>query len=197
MNINKTLLAAALGLSLAGVALAAPMSEMEAQALLERRGFDDVSVLVYENGVWAGTAIDENGERVNVRVNPSDEKVMTTRTTTTITPAPTRVVTEIVEKPVVVDRVVERPVVVERVIEQPVVRSPIVVQERVLVPLGGKIDKSVVHAVLIGAGYHDIHDIDWLSHRGVWKAEARDPTGDDREIHVDPYDARIVHVEED
>lgn len=111
--------------------------------------------------------------------------------------AETVVVTKTTEKPVVVEKVVEEPVVVQRVIEQPVVKVPVVVQEKILVPVGGKITKEDVHAVLAGAGYHDIHDIDWLSHQGVWKAEARDPTGDDREIHVDPIDARIVHVEED
>jgi hypothetical protein len=112
--------------------------------------------------------------------------------------AETVVVTKTVEKqPVVVEKVVEQPVVVERVIEQPVVKVPVVVQEKILVPVGGKITKEDVHAVLAGAGYHDIHDIDWLDHRGVWKAEARDPTGEDREVHVDPIDARIVHVEDD
>ena len=112
----------------------------------------------------------------------------TTQFKTTETTTTTPVVKEVVEQPVVVET---------RVIEQPVVRVPVVVKEQVLVPLGGKIDKSTVEAVLLGAGYHDVHDIDWLSHRGVWKAEARDPQGDDREIHVDPYDASIVHVEED
>ena len=82
--------------------------------------------------------------------------------------AETVVVTKTVEKPVVVEKVVEQPVVVERVIEQPVVRVPVVVQEKILVPVGGKISKQDVHAVLAGAGYHDIHDIDWLDHRGVW-----------------------------
>ena len=114
------------------------------------------------------------------------ETTVTTKTTTTTT-----------KTPVVVERVVEEPVVVERVIEQPVVRVPIVVQEKVLVPVGGKISKADVEAVLLGAGYHNIHDIDWLDHRGVWKAEARDPSGEDFEIHVDPIDARITHVEDD
>ena len=114
------------------------------------------------------------------------ETTVVTKTTETTTTTP------------VVEKVVEQPVVVEtRVIEQPVVRVPVVVKEQVLVPLGGKIDKPTVEAVLIANGYHNVHDIDWLSHRGVWKAEARDATGDDREIHVDPYDGSIVHEEND
>ncbi len=97
------------------------------------------------------------------------------------------------ETPVVMEKTTQKTVIVE----QPVVRVPIMVKEEILVPVGGKISKDVVHAVLAGSGYHDIHDIDWLSTRGVWKAEARDPTGDDREVHVDPYDGSILHVEED
>ena len=120
--------------------------------------------------------------------------VTKTRTTTTTTEAP--VVERIVEKPVVVEKVVEQPVVVERVVEQPVVKVPIMVEERVLVPVGGKIGKDDVRAVLSANGYHDIHDIDWLEHRGVWKAEAR-LQGEDFEVHVDPIDAGIVHVEDD
>jgi hypothetical protein len=107
--------------------------------------------------------------------------------------AETVVVTKGEPAPVVVKEVGEDVVV----IEQPVTMVPIIVKEKILVPVGGKISKDDVRLVLEGAGYHDIHDIDWLDHRGVWKAEARDATGDDREIHVDPIDARIVHVEDD
>ena len=104
---------------------------------------------------------------------------------------------------VIVQKGAAEPVVVKKVgedvivIEQPVVKVPVVVREQILVPVGEKISKDHVRLVLEGAGYTDIHDIDWLSNRGVWKAEARDSMGDDREIHVDPIDARIVHVEED
>jgi len=133
---------------------------------------------------------------VSVAAQAEETRVVTkTRTTTTTTDVP--VVERVVEKPVVVEKVVEQPVVVERVVEQPVVRVPVVVQEKVLVPVGGKISKADVEAVLHGNGYTDVHDIDWLSHRGVWKAEARYQGGDDVEIHVDPIDASIVHVEDD
>jgi hypothetical protein len=107
--------------------------------------------------------------------------------------AETVVVTKGEPAPVVVKEVGEDVVV----IEQPVTKVPIIVKEKILVPVGGKISKDDVRLVLEGAGYHDIHEIDWIDHRGVWKAEARDATGDDREIHVDPIDARIVHVEDD
>lgn len=107
--------------------------------------------------------------------------------------AETVVVTKGEPTPVVVKEVGKDVVV----IEQPVTRVPIVVREQILVPAGGKISKNDVRLVLEGAGYTDIHDIDWLENRVVWKAEARDASGDDREIHVDPIDARIVHVEDD
>ena len=85
----------------------------------------------------------------------------------------------------------------EVVIEQPAVTTPIIVEKRVLVPVGGRISKDDVRLVLAANGYHDIHDIDWLGSRGVWKAEARDSSGDDREVHLDPLNGRILHVEED
>jgi hypothetical protein len=206
MKIKQSLIAATLGVVLGGSVHAASMTVDEAEALLERRGFSNISELDYANGYWLGRATNEMGEVVDVTVDPLEQKITTTgdgqRTTTTVTtktttravPAPATVVKEV---PVIVEREVERPVVVERVVERPIVRQPIVVQEKILVPLGERIDKEDVVAVLHGAGYHDVHDIDWLSNRGVWKAEARDPRGDDREIHVDPYDGSIVHVEND
>jgi hypothetical protein len=212
MKIRQSLLAAALGVALSGSVCAASMTAAEAEDLLLRRGFTNISMLEYENGQWLATATDSNGVIVDVRVDPIDQRVtssrntkttVTTTTTTRTTPAPVIVeerpvvVEKVVEKPVVVEKVVEKPVVVERVVETPVLREPIVVEERVIVPAGGKITKDDVRAVLSASGYHNIHDIDWLSTRGVWKAEARDPMGDDREIHLDPIDGSIVHVEDD
>lgn len=196
MKIKRCLLAAALATAFSSSVLASSMSVDEAEDLLLRRGYSEISDLEFGGGLWTGTARDERGQIVDITIDPLDEKVTSRRTTTTTTvttspaPPPRTIVKEV---PVFV----EKPVVVERVIEQPVVRRPIVVQERVLVPLGGRISKETVHAVLAGSGYYDIHDIDWLDHRGVWKAEARDASGDDREIHLDPYDGSIVHVEDD
>lgn len=190
MKIRSTLIAAALGAALCGGAVAAPLSSVEATDLLLSRGYTGVSVLELEDGRWVGTAIDRDGRDVVVRVDASDHEVTTvlpgTQTRTTVT-------TTTSERP----GSTPQTMIVEKTVEQPVVREEIVVQQKVLVPVGEKIDKDDVIAVLHGAGYHDVHDIDWLSHRGVWKAEARDPSGDDREIHVSPYDGAIVHVEDD
>jgi hypothetical protein len=200
MKIPSALLATALTAALSGSVMAASMTAAEATVLLERRGFVDVSALAYTEGLWTGTAVDDSGQVVAVSVDPVDHEITAqsagSRSKTTVT-------TTTSERPgstpqtVIVEETIEQPVVVERVIEPPQVRREIIVQEKVLVPLGGKIDKTTVAAVLHGAGYHDVHDIDWLSNRGVWKAEARDPSGDDREVHVDPYDGAIVHVEDD
>jgi membrane protein implicated in regulation of membrane protease activity len=52
-----------------------------------------------------------------------------------------------------------------------------------------------VTAVLVEAGFHNVHDVD---RRGnVWKAEADDITGEDFEIHVDATTGMIVHIEDD
>ncbi|HET9482395.1 MAG TPA: hypothetical protein VFO79_00440 [Xanthomonadales bacterium] len=200
MNIKKCLLAAALGVALSGSVSAASMTAAEAEDLLLRRGFTNISMMEYENGLWLATGTSPSGEVVDIRVDPVDQKVTSARNTRTKTTVTTTTTTTRAPAPVVVEEVpvvVERPVVVEKVVEVPVTRRPIIVEERVLVPAGGKISKDDVRAVLAGSGYHNIHDIDWLSHRGVWKAEARDPYGDDREIHLDPLDGTIVHVEDD
>jgi hypothetical protein len=49
----------------------------------------------------------------------------------------------------------------------------------------------------MNAGFHNVHDIDFLDSKGVWKAEADDITGEDYELHVDATSGRIVHLEDD
>ena len=57
------------------------------------------------------------------------------------------------------------------------------------------IDASTVNSVLIDAGFHNVHDVDFKD--GRWKAEADDITGEDFEVHVDANTGLIVHVEDD
>lgn len=59
------------------------------------------------------------------------------------------------------------------------------------------VTEQTVATIVTNAGFHNIHDIDLLEHKGVWKAEADDITGADFEIHVDATSGRIVHVEDD
>ena len=52
-----------------------------------------------------------------------------------------------------------------------------------------------VKAKLSAAGSSKVHDVDFDD--GVWKAEAERADGNDVEIHLDPKDGRILHVEND
>lgn len=59
------------------------------------------------------------------------------------------------------------------------------------------VTEAAVASIVADAGFHNIHDIDFLDNRGVWKAEADDVTGEDFEVHVDAMSGNIVHVEDD
>ena len=195
MNIKHTFYAAAFGLLLGGTVSAAPLTAPEARGVLLDNGFTDISAMDYQDGLWFATARNTDGELVDVRIDPGTREVTwsnNSRTRTTVTTTTTTQPTE----PVRVARA-ETPVVVEEVVEPPVIRAPVVVERRVIVPAGGRINKREVRMVLAANGYHDVHDIDWVRHRGVWKAEARDPTGDDREVFVDPVTGRIVGDRDD
>ncbi|HET6782656.1 MAG TPA: PepSY domain-containing protein [Pseudoxanthomonas sp.] len=52
-----------------------------------------------------------------------------------------------------------------------------------------------VKAKLSTAGYSKVHDVDFDD--GVWKAEAERADGNDVEIHLNPKDGHILHVEND
>lgn len=52
-----------------------------------------------------------------------------------------------------------------------------------------------VKAKLSAAGYSKVHDVDFDD--GMWKAEAERADGNDVEIHLDPKDGHILHVEND
>ena len=52
-----------------------------------------------------------------------------------------------------------------------------------------------VKAKLSAEGYSKVHDVGFDD--GVWKAEAERDNGNDVEIHLDPKDGRILHVEND
>lgn len=190
MKMRHSLMAVAFGLVLAGGVSAATMSAMDAEGVLASTGYTNISVLEFHDGMWIGSATNVEGRVVDVSVNPVDRTV--TRRTTVITRTGNSPV--VARAPV---RVVQAPVVVEEVIVIPQARAPIMVEKRVLVPVGGRLNRNDVAVVLAANGYHDVHDVEWLSSRNRWKAEARDSTGDDREIHVDPIDGRILHEEND
>ena len=65
------------------------------------------------------------------------------------------------------------------------------------VPAPAPVTESAVEAIVINAGFHNVHDIDMLDRKGVWKAEADDSAGEDYELHVDAMSGLIVHIEDD
>lgn len=64
-------------------------------------------------------------------------------------------------------------------------------------PLPEPLTRVSVATVVMNAGFHNVHDIDFLDSRGVWKAEADDITGEDYELHINPETGMIVHIEDD
>lgn len=64
-------------------------------------------------------------------------------------------------------------------------------------PPPAPVTEATVEAAVIKAGFHNVHDIDMLDNKGVWKAEADDSAGEDYELHVDAMTGLIVHIEDD
>jgi hypothetical protein len=61
--------------------------------------------------------------------------------------------------------------------------------------LVSNLSEDDVKAKLSAAGYSKVHDVDFDD--GVWKAEAERADGNDVEIHLDPKDGHVLHVEND
>jgi len=53
-----------------------------------------------------------------------------------------------------------------------------------------KLGKADIEARLSAAGYSNVHDVEFDD--GVWKAEARDASGRDVELRLDPEEGRII-----
>ena len=64
-------------------------------------------------------------------------------------------------------------------------------------PASTPVTEAVAAKAVRDAGFHNVHDIDYLDGKGVWKVEADDVTGEDYELHVDPTNGQIVHIEDD
>jgi rhodanese-related sulfurtransferase len=190
-------MATALGLAFAGAAGAVEVrSESAVRALLADQGYSDVGDLDLRGGVWLGEGRDAEGRPVTIKVDPGTARVFSTSRKVTVvrTPAPVHtheVVREVevpVEREVIREVPVERTVVREVPVEREIVREVAVVPATPLTAQGAR-------QVLVDAGFHDVHDLEMRN--GKWKAEARDATGDDREVHIDAMTGAIVHVEED
>jgi len=181
-------IALALGLSTAGFASAEALrSESEVRAVLQGEGFVDVANVELSNGLWLAQGLDASGNPVTLRIDPQTAKVVSevrqvsaplpvggSRVTTTTTTTTRRPATPPPTKVITEIREVPVPVTVSRA-------TPMTADE--------------ARSTLVSEGYHDIHDLSY--NNGKWKAEARDSTGDDREVHIDGFTGEIVHVEDD
>lgn len=182
-------IATAFGLAIAGASAASEVrTESSVRALLADQGYSEVGELDLRGGMWLGEGRDDQGRPVTIKVDPGTARVFSTSRKVTVTRSPAPV-TEIVRE---VEVPVEVPVVKEVVREVPVERE--VVREVAVVP-ARPLTADGARAVLADAGYHSVHDMSL--HNGKWKVEARDMTGDDKEIHIDAMTGAIVHVEED
>ena len=165
---NKTILGMALTPLLAtGAVLAqAPTSEFEVRALLDAEGFNRVDDVDYEQDRGLWEAEVVTADGEEVEVH--------------IDPLTGRILVGDGE-----------PYVRGMVLPPPprTVVLPVPVEYRTAV-----LDEGSVRSILLSAGFNSVHDVDFDD--GVWKAEARDASGDDLEIHVDTS-GRIAHVEDD
>ena len=116
------------------------MTEPQVRALLTEQGYTRIDDLDFEDGAWETDATSADGNRVDVRIDPTSHKIFSEAMVSTMS-------------------------------------------------------EEDVKAKLTAEGYSKVHDVDFDD--GMWKAEAERADGNDVEIHLDPKDGRILHVEND
>ena len=121
-------------------ATADTMTEPQVRALLTEQGYTRIDDLDFEDGAWETDATSADGNRVDVRIDPTSHKLFAEAMVSTLS-------------------------------------------------------EEDVKAKLTAEGYSKVHDVDFDD--GMWKAEAERADGNDVEIHLDPKDGRILHVEND
>lgn len=166
MKLKKLTLAVALGLALAGLAMAETIviTEPEVRTIVVKEGFSDPVLVERDGDLWRVKSIATGGtDEVTLFVD-SEGKVLgaadvarlritqVTKTTTTTTTPET---------------------------------APV------------EVTPEFVTTTVMNAGFTNVHDIDFLEDKGVWKAEADDSRGEDYELHVDATTGKIVHIEDD
>lgn len=73
---NARLLAAALGLALAGtVAAQDTMREAQVRTTLEAQGYTDVHDVKFDDGLWEADATSADGRKVDVRIDPASGEI--------------------------------------------------------------------------------------------------------------------------
>jgi hypothetical protein len=199
MNYCIPMFATAALLLAAGAAQAGPGSEAEVRAYLESEGFEVLGDVDFEvdSGVWEADVLASGGDRIEVHVDPVTGRIVFGDEDPRLS-----------GRPVVVSDPPEAVIIHDPTPDRVIVTDPdpdtVIVQERpdtVLVPVPTPVPPppalgaSDVRVILSDAGFHDVHDIEFSD--GRWRAEARDATGEDYELAIDPIDGRIVHLEDD
>lgn len=191
------LFAAAALLASAGAVHAGPGSEAEVRAYLESEGFEVLGDVDFEadSGVWEADIRGEGGDRIEVHVDPVTGRIVfgdedpRLRGPVVATQPDTVIIRDPAPDAVIVTDPTPDTVVVQEAPDAVLVPVP------TPTPAPPAFGANDVHAILADAGFHDIHDVEYDD--GRWKAEARDATGEDYEVHIDPIDGRIVHLEDD
>jgi len=58
-----------------------------------------------------------------------------------------------------------------------------------------RMDKDAIESSLTAQGYQDVDDLDFDN--GIWRAEARDSTGQDVDLIIDPTDGSVIASKRD
>lgn len=197
MNFKQMVLAASVSVALAAgvdagttTTTTVTIEEPEVRTIVTQAGYADPVLVERDGTLWRVVSVDPKLESEVTLFVDADGRIMgaadvtRTRISETTTTTTTTVTTETDDPNAVTDiDDLDNVSVVEKVDELESLR-----------PVD---NESKVTTIVMNAGFHNVHDIDYLNHRGVWKAEADDITGEDFEVHVDPNTGLIVHVEDD
>lgn len=171
MTLKQLAVAVSLSLSLAGAAMAETVviTEPEVRTIIVKEGYGDPISVVREGDLWRAKSVRTNvpGE-VTVFVN-SEGKVLGAADVVRTRMTKTTTTTTVT----------------------PAAPMP------APAPAPAPVTEAAVEAIVINAGFHNVHDIDMLNTKGVWKAEADDSAGEDYELHIDAMSGLIVHIEDD
>ena len=169
MTLKQLVIAVSLGLALAGSVAAETIviNEPEVRTLVVKEGYGDPISIVREGDYWRAKSIDATNKREVTLFVTAEGKVLGAAE------------------------------VVRGRITKTTTTTTTTVTPAAPAPAPKPVTEAQVEAIVINAGFHNVHDIDMLNPKGVWKAEADDSAGEDYELHVDAMSGAIVHIEDD
>lgn len=169
MTLKQLVIAVSLGLTLAGSVAAETIviNEPEVRTIVVKEGYGDPISIVREGDYWRAKSIDASNKREVTLFVTAEGKVLGAAE------------------------------VVRGRITKTTTTTTTTVTPAAPAPAPKPVTEAQVEAIVINAGFHNVHDIDMLNTTGVWKAEADDSAGEDYELHVDAMSGQIVHIEDD